>query len=76
MTDHLAKQLKLVSEHRKLLSVSTFGARKATEVDTYVVYFKVKLKDGSYMLMYANVLKQITGNIQRSLLQQKDIEIL
>ena len=30
MTDRLAKQLKLVPEHRESLSVSTFGAEKIT----------------------------------------------
>ena len=65
MTDQLAKRLKLTPDHRELLSVSTFGAGKATGVDTYVVHFRVKLKDGSHMLLFANVLKQITGNIQR-----------
>ena len=76
MTDQLAKRLELTPDHRELLSVSTFGAGKATDVDTYVVHFTVKLKDGSHMLMFANVLKQITGNIQRGPLQQKDIEFL
>ena len=76
ITDQLAKRLKLTPEQRKLLPVSTFGARKATDVNTYVMYFRVKLKDGSHMLMFANVLKQITGDIQRGPLQQKDIELL
>ena len=76
ITDQLVKRLKLTPEHRELLSVSTFGMGKATDVDTYVVYFRVKLKDGSNMLMFANALKQITGTIQRGPLQQKDIEFL
>jgi len=42
-------------------------------IDTYVVKFNVKLKDGSIMLLFANVLKQITGSIQRSPLSQNDI---
>ena len=44
MPDHLAKQLKLVPEHRQSLSVSTFGAEKASNIDTYVVHFRVKTK--------------------------------
>ena len=66
MTNKLAQRLKLPSEHKEHLSVSTFGAKKATDIDTYVVNFKVQIKDGSYMLLSANVLKQITGSIQRS----------
>ena len=34
------------------------------------------MKDGSHMPMFANVLKQITGNIQRGPSQQSDIEFL
>ena len=37
MTNNLAKQLNLRSEHQELLSVSTFGASKATDLSTYVV---------------------------------------
>ena len=76
MTDHLAKQLKLVPEHRESLSVSTFGAEKASNIDTYVVHFRVKTKDGAHMLMFANVLNQITGNIKRGPIHQKDLEFL
>ena len=76
MTNKLAQRLKLPSEHKEHLSVSTFGAKKATDIDTYVVNFKVRIKDGSYMLLSADVLKQITGSIQRSPLLQKDLEFL
>ena len=65
-----------VKEHSILIAVSTFGAKKASNVDTYVVQFRVKMKDGSHMLMFANVLQQITGNIQKGPWQQKDIEFL
>ena len=68
--------MKLVPEHKELLSVSTFGAEKASNIDTYVVHFRVKTKDGSHMLMFANVLNQITGNIKRGPLHQKDREFL
>ena len=76
MTDRLAKQLKLVPEHRESLSVSTFGAEKASNINTYVVQFRVKTKDGSHMPMFANVLNQITGNIKRGPIHQKDLEFL
>jgi len=52
MTWRLARELKLSSESKEFLSVSTFDATKALEIDTYIVHFKIKLKDGSYMLMY------------------------
>ena len=56
--------------------MSIFGAEKTREVDTYVVNFKVKAKDGSYLSLSANVLKQITGSLQETPLSQKDLEFL
>ena len=56
MTSQLAQKLNLTSEYKEVLSVSTFGAQRAADTDTYVIRFKVKLKNGSYMTLYANVL--------------------
>ena len=45
----------------------------------YAVQFRVKMKDGSHilmLLMFVNVLQQITGNIQKGTRQQKDILFL
>ena len=47
MTTKLAQQLKLQFCQREHLSVSTFGAEKMREIDTHVVNFKMKAKDGS-----------------------------
>ena len=76
MTSQLAQRLNLSLEHKEILSVFTFGAQKATDIHTHVVCFKVKLKDGTFMTISANVLSQITGSIQRSPLVQKDLEFL
>ena len=76
MTSDLARKLKLPSLQREHLSVSTFGAQKATSIDTHVVSFNVQVKNGSYMMMSANVLKHITGMIQRNPLSEKDLEFL
>ena len=76
MTNQLAQCLNLSLEQKQILSVSTFGAQKATDIHTYVDCFKVKLKDGMFMTISANVLSQITGSIQRSPLVQKDLEFL
>ena len=56
--------------------MSTFGAQWAIDMSTYIVQFKVRLKDGSHMTLCANVLKQITGSIRRSPLVQKDLKFL
>jgi len=76
ITTKLAQKLKLQLEHKEYLSVSTFRAKRAKGVDTYVVTFKVKVNDGSFMTLSANVLQQITGYIQRGPLLQKDLEFL
>ena len=76
MTNQLAQKLKLPLLQREHLSVSTFGAQKATNIDTHVVSFNVQIKDGSYMMLSANVLKHITGVIQRNPLSEKDLEFL
>ena len=76
MTNQLAQTLKLSIKHKECLSVSTFGASKAANIDTYVINFKVFTNDGSDLTLSANVLKQITGSIQRNPLLQKDLEFL
>ena len=76
MTTKLAQQLKLQFCQREHLSVSTFGAEKTREIDTHVVNFKMKAKDGSCLSLSANVLGRITGFIHRSPLLQKDVEFL
>jgi len=67
MTDQLARKLSLTSEGTKLLSVSIFGTSKPTSMDTCVVQFSMKLKDGCYLIMYANLLKQITGVFEKTI---------
>ena len=75
MTSQVAQHLNLALEHKEI-SVSTFGAQRATDIHTHVVCFKAKLKDGTFMMISANVLSHITGSIQRSPLVQKDLEFL
>jgi len=76
MTTKLAQQLNLSCEYKEHLSVATFGAEKTRSVDTYVVHCQVQSKDGSYLSLSANVLKQITTCIQRNPLSQEDLEFL
>ena len=76
MMNKLAQKLNLSLENKQILSAFTFGAQKATDIHTYVVCFKVKLKYGTYMTISANVLNQFTKSVQRSPLVQKDLEFL
>lgn len=76
MINCLAKQLGLKQENKELLPVAIFGAAKVMNMNTYVVKFNVKLEDILVMLLFANVLKQITGNILHGPLNQNDIEFV
>ena len=76
MTDRLAKQLKLSSQQRESLLVSTFGGKRPQCLDTYVVKFTIATQENSPIVLHANVLPQITGPIQRGTLLEKDLEFL
>ena len=65
MTDRFAKQLQLNSQRKEILSISTFAAKGPQEVNTYVVHFNLITKDGSCLPLYANVINQISGPVQR-----------
>jgi len=76
ITESLAKQLQLTSQFKESLSISTFAARQPHDVSTYVVEFNVIAKDKSCIHFHANVIKQITGPIQRGPLQPADVDFL
>ena len=76
ITDRLAKQLRLNSERKEVLSISTFAARGPQEVSTYVVHFNLLTKDGCCLPLHANVVNQITGPIKRGPLQSSDMDFL
>ena len=76
MTEKLAKELKLQTKCKEMLSVSTFGAKNPYDVDTYVVNFNVMTKDNLPLPLHANVVNKITGPIQRGPLQSADLEFL
>ena len=76
MTEQMAQRLNLQSIRTELLSVSTFGTKRAQSLETYVVDFNLMTKQGSSILLHANVLKQITSPIQHGSLSQADIKFL
>ena len=76
MTDRLAKQLKLPSQQKESLLVSTFGDKRPQNLDTYVVKFIIVTQEIPPIVLHANVLLQITGPIQRGPLPEKDLEFL
>jgi len=76
MTEQMAQRLNLRPLRAEVLSVLTFGTSRAQSLETYVVSFNVLTRQGSSMLLHANVLKQITNPIQCGPLSQGDIKFL
>jgi len=56
MTENFARHLKLPSDTRKFLLVSTFVDKKPQYLDTYVVQFTVFSKESMPIVLYDNVL--------------------
>jgi len=75
MSNQPAQNLRLSIKYKEYLYVSMLGVSKATNIDTYD-NFKVYTNDESYLTLSTNILKQITGSIQRNPLLQKDFEFL
>ena len=73
MTDRLAKQLKLPSQQKESLLISTFGDKRPQNLDTYVVKFTIVTQETPPIVLHANVLPQITGPIQRGPLYRRRI---
>ena len=61
----LARKLNLKYEAIDQASVVTFGSDKPQTVRTPKVYLKMKLADGNFMTIDANVVPKITGTVLR-----------
>ena len=53
ITEKLARKLKLQSQCKDLLSMSTFGAKNLQDVEMYVVDFNLMTKDDSPLQLHA-----------------------
>ena len=61
--EQIAKKLNLQPQRRETLSVSTFGAGKPQNLETFVVEFSITTKEGMNIALHANVLSLITSPI-------------
>lgn len=68
----LAKRLDLEEETEQEINVITFGSDKSKVIKTKATTVKVKLKDGSYMSMTANIVPQISGVLHRNAVTSSD----
>ncbi|XP_078334132.1 uncharacterized protein LOC144625796 [Crassostrea virginica] len=65
ITESLADKLNLKARTTEKISVITFGAERPKIVKTPKVSLTLKLKDGHYLGIDANVVPKITGTVQR-----------
>ena len=68
ITQSLANKLGLKEERTEKLKVVTFGSSQSTIVKTYLTTIWLKLKNGDYIEIKANIVPVISGNIQRKTL--------
>ena len=65
ITEALARKLNLKFEAVEQVSVVTFGSDKTANSGTPKVTLKMKLADGNFMTIDANVVPKITGTVLR-----------
>ena len=68
--------MKLPSQLKESLLISTFGDKRPQNLDIYVVKFTIATQETPPIVLHTNVLPQITGPIQRGPLPEKDLEFL
>lgn len=68
ISSKLAQRLGLKEEREQTINVITFGSETTKVVKTKSTTLKLKLLDGSYMVLTANIVSKISGNLHRSVL--------
>lgn len=71
--DSVAKKLSLKVKGKEKLSVLTFGSQPRKEIVTPLVDLRLKLVEGSFFTITANVVSVITGCVQRSPVDSKKL---
>jgi hypothetical protein len=71
ITAKLASSLQLKQTSTISLSLSTFGSTMPKQVESAVVPLRIKLIDGTYFTIAANVTPTITSGISRAVLSEK-----
>ena len=66
VTKALVDRLGLEMENEQEINVVTFGSSKSKAIKTKTTSLSIKLKNGDYMSILANVVPTISGRIQRS----------
>lgn len=61
----LVNKLKLKDEIEEEIQLFTFGSEKAKIVKTWSTKLEIRLKNGKYLSIMANMVPVISGNVQR-----------
>jgi len=76
ITQALVNKLGLKKEHDKERRVYTFGGEEAKVLKTQVTTVNLKLKNGQYMRLQANMVPVISGHVRRSALNAENMNNL
>ena len=63
-------------ENEQEINVATFGNSKSKAIKTKTISLSIKLKNGDYMSILANVIPTISGSIQRNPLSPEGLSKL
>ena len=74
ISQQLVDKLQLEPYKTEKLSVNLFGSRRAKIITTPVVKLHVKLKNDSFTIVHANVVRQITGSVRRQTVNVKELK--
>ena len=66
ITEHLAEQLKLKRDGHEQIKLATFGTNTPKTIKTTSTEISLKLNNGDYLNIRANIVPTISGNIQRN----------
>ena len=74
ITQELAERLKLKHIGKNYLTIYTFGTVKPKEIETPIVELGIHLKSGFVMNIKANVVPEVTGEIERAPISSMEIK--
>lgn len=76
ISESLAKQLKLKGEREEEIKLITFGSEKPKLIKTFSTNISVRLNNGEYISIVANIVPIISGSIQRRKMDCSSIDQL
>ena len=72
VTERLAEQLQLKKEKEEEIKLVTFGSESAKTIKTTQTKLNIKLKNGTYLEVSANIVPVISGSVQRKAMKSSE----